>query len=139
MSNNNSDSRCQFKNAEGKRCRMSRGNDHPSLCAYHAGWLTEKKPTDLQPQEDFSAELLGPLADLRTAAGINYALGKLVLLVARNRIPPRQANSIGYLLQLMHQTVSGVSHEISKTQIDRTNKSDDLRRILEQTASLVEH
>ena len=138
MSNNNSDSRCQFKNAEGKRCRMLRGNDHPSLCPYHAGWLTEKKPNDLQPQEDFSAELLGPLADLRTAAGINYALGKLVLLVASNRIPPRQANSIGYLLQLMHQTVSGVSKEISRTKIDRTNDSDDLRRILAQTASLVE-
>jgi hypothetical protein len=117
---------------------MSRGTDHSSLCPYHAGWLTEKKPTNLEPQEDFSAELLGPLADLRTAAGINYALGKLVLLVASNRIPPRQANSIGFLLQLMHQTLRGVVNEMYKAQIDRTNKSDDLRRILAQTATLVE-
>jgi len=126
------DNRCQYKKSDGKRCRSLRAVDHPAYCAQHAGWLDEgKKPEDLTP------ELLGPLGDLRTAAGINYMIGKLVMLVASRRISTREAATLGYLAQLLLQSVQGVSREISITRIDRTNDSDPLRRILSQTSSLI--
>ena len=133
MSSNYSESRCQYKKADGKQCRSVRATDHPAYCAQHAGWLLEgKKPQDLTP------ELLGPLGDLRTAAGVNYMLGKLVVLVASRRISTREAATLGYLGQLLLQSVGGVSKEISTTRIDRSNNSDDLRRVLQQTATLIE-
>jgi hypothetical protein len=132
MSSTDSDSRCQYKKADGKRCRMLRAVDHPAYCSHHAGWLKdEKPPADLTP------ELLGPLGDLRTAAGVNYLLGRLVMLVASRRISTREAAILGYLGQLLLCSVKEVSHEISITRIDRTSDSDELRRVLAQTASLI--
>ena len=137
MSSSNSESRCQYKKADGRRCRLLRAPDHPSYCAQHAGWLTDDGSPSRQPREDLTAEILGPVGDFRTAASINYALGKLALLVAGHRISNKDAATLGYLFQLMLQSVQGVDHEIRKTRIDLTNESDDLRRILAQTASLL--
>jgi len=131
MPSHNSDNRCQYKKADGRRCRMIRALDHPNYCAQHAGWLTDAKPP-----EDLTAELLGPLADFRTVAGINYAIGKLALLVASRRISTKEAATLGYLFQLLLQSVQGVNNEIYKTRIDCTNDSDGLRQVLQQTASL---
>jgi len=125
--------RCQHRNAEGKRCRSLVGVDHSSLCPYHAGW-TEKKHD--QP-EDLTSELLGPLGDFRTAAAVNYTLGKLVTLVASRRISSREAATIGYLCQLLLQSIGGVNHEIYKTEVHK-NGEHELRRILKETASLFE-
>ena len=131
MPETNSDPRCQYKKADGHRCRMTRALDHPHYCAQHAGWTSDgKQPEDLTP------ELLGPLGDFRTVAGINFAIGKLALLVASRRISTKEAAALGYLFQLLLQTVPGVNHEISITKIDRTNSSDGLRLVLQQTASL---
>ena len=138
MSSSNSDKRCQYKKADGRRCRMLRAPDHPSYCAQHAGWLTDDGSPGKQPREDLTAEILGPVGDFRTAASINYAMGKLALLVASRRISTKEAATLGYLFQLLLQSVHGVTDEIWKTRIDRTNESDDLRRILRQTASLLE-
>ena len=41
-----------------------------------------------------------------------------------------------YLFHLQLQTFPGVNLEISKTKLDRSNKSDGLRHILAQSASL---
>jgi len=130
MTSNNSDSRCQYKKADGRRCRMLRALDHPTYCAQHAGWLNDDKPP-----EDLTPELLGPLGDFRSMAAINYALGKLALLVASRRIPTREAATLGYLFQLLLQTVPGVDREISRTQINQID-NQDLIQVLEQTASL---
>jgi hypothetical protein len=128
------DSRCQHRNAEGKRCRSLLALDHPSLCAYHAGWLTDKQPPEM-PQEDVTPELLGPLGDFRTAAAVNYTLGKLVMMVGSRRLAPREAATIGYLCQLLLQSIPGVNNEIYKTQLDKRGEQE-LRRTLELTAIL---
>jgi len=127
----NSDNRCEYTKSDGKRCRSLRAPDHPNYCAQHAGWLLEgKKPEDLTP------ELLGPLGDLRTAAGVNYMLGRLVMLVAARRISTREAAVLGYLGQLLLASVRGVNKEVWDARINKTD-SEDLRRVLEQTASLL--
>jgi len=133
MTSNTSDSRCQYKKADGHRCRMTRALDHPSYCAQHAGWLSDGKPP-----EDLTAELLGPLGDFRSMAAINYALGKLALLVASRRISTKEAATLGYLFQLLLQTVPGVNKEISKTEISPTSYAD-LLEVLDKTASLKHH
>ena len=131
MSTTNSDNRCEYRKSDGKRCRSPRAVDHPSYCAQHAGWLLEgKKPEDLTP------ELLGPLGDLRTAAGVNYMIGRLVMLVASRRISTREAAVIGYLGQLLLQSVGEVSKEVWATRINKTENAE-LRHVLERTASLL--
>jgi hypothetical protein len=131
MPTTDSHNRCEYRKSDGKRCRSLRAADHPSYCAQHAGWLLEgKKP------EDLTSELLGPLGDLRTAAGVNYMLGRLVMLVASRRITTREAAVIGYLGQLLLQSVGGVSKEVWSARINKTDNAE-LRQVLEQTASLL--
>jgi len=128
----NSDQRCQYRKADGRRCRSLRALDHPNYCAQHAGWLVGETPP---PPEDLTRELIGPLGDFRSATAINYAVGKLTLLVASRRISTREAATLGYLFQLLLQTVQGVSNEISMTENSRTSYPD-LRKVLTQTANL---
>jgi len=130
MSSPDSDPRCQYRKSDGKRCRSLCAPDHPDYCAQHAGWLLEgKKPEDLTP------DLFGPLGDLRTAAGVNFMLGKLVMLVASRRISTREAAVLGYLGQLLLVSVRGVDKEIWATRINQTDNAE-LRRVLELTATL---
>jgi len=107
--------------------------DHPSFCAYHAGWVEKQKAKE----EDLTPELIGPLHDFRSVAAVNYTLGKLVKLVASRRISTREAATITYICQLLLQTVQGVNKEISRIKINRADCAD-LSRVLEQTASLVD-
>src|SRR5712692_11896085 len=91
------DDRCHYTYADGRRCRMLRANDHPSLCLQH---LRQQ----LQPQPDpgaVAAELLGLIEDFSTAAAVNKALGKLFAMVAGDRIPPRNAALLVYICQLL--------------------------------------
>jgi len=57
-------------------------------------------------------------------------------VVASRRISTKEAATLGYLFQLLLQSVQGVNKEISRTRIDCTNESDGLRQVLQQTASL---
>jgi len=137
MSSTNSDERCKHKDAGGKRCRSIRALDHPDFCAYHAGWLTEDETPAQHKPEDLTSELLGPLGDLRSMAAINYALGKLILLVASRRISCKEAATLGYLFQSQLQTIPGVNNEVYKAEINPT-ANENLREILDKTASLVQ-
>ena len=127
--------RCEHRNAEGKRCGMLRARFHSSLCAYHA----EKQHLRENPlTENLAPELLGSLADLRSAAAVNFTLGKLLILLASKRIPNRDGAVIAYVCQLLLQSVSAVRHEISCTEINKTGEKD-LRKVLAATISLLEN
>lgn len=136
MPSSDSDNRCLHRSKDGKRCRMLRALDHPEFCSYHAGWITGKEPPQEPAQQDVTPELLGPLGDFRTAAAVNYTLGKLVMLVGSRRISTSEAATIGYLCQLLLQSIGSVKKEIMKTEIDRGGEKE-LRRVLEQTSSLL--
>ena len=131
MSSTDSDPRCQYRKSDGKRCRTLRATDHPEFCAHHAGWLK-----DGEPPEDLATELLGPFGDLRTAAAINYAIGRLVLLVARRRISTREAGTLGYLYQLGLQSIYAMEYEMAKLRGDRAGGAEDTRRVLEHSVLL---
>jgi len=136
MSHTNADSRCQHKSKHGKRCRMLRSASHPTLCAHHARQKL-KLITREKPPEKFGAELLGPLEYLDTSSAVNFAISKLLLLAADRRIPPREAASLGYLCQLLLQSVHGVAKE-QVMALDFKDREERIGQIYESIPALQE-
>ena len=101
------DHQCQQLTTDGRRCLLPRMKGHPSLCYVHA----QRQQQLLDPKR-VAAELLGPFQDLKTANAVNHALGSLFLLLAQNRIPPRNAAILAYIGQLLLQSLSPVRSEI---------------------------
>ena len=101
--------RCQFFFADGRRCRSPRGEAHPTLCVAHA--RSEAKAA----QAANLAEELAPLSgSFNTASDVNHVLGNLFSLLAQNRIPRRNAVALGYLAQLLLQTLPAVREELTQ-------------------------
>lgn len=61
---------------------------------------------------NIAEELTPPSGEFYTSTDLNRALGKLFLLLAENRIPRRNAVALGYIAQLMLQTLPRVKEEI---------------------------
>ena len=133
--------RCSYTSAGGYQCRSLGGLDHSTLCTRHALSVAHKaslatphpsfgtapaatlgRGTDTDAA-DVSAELLGPVEDFRTAAAVNHALGKLLILLAGNRISPRRGAVLAYTCQLLLQSVAAVDKEIWLT-----GNADDIRK-----------
>jgi len=128
------DSRCQHRTKHGKRCRMLRAASHPYLCAHHVG-QTLKLIKREKPPEKFGTELLGPLEYLDSSSAVNYALSKLLLLAADRRIAASEAASLGYLCQLLLQTVHGVEKE-QNTALDYDDRKERIVKIYESIPAL---
>ncbi len=138
--------RCHFRDAAGRRCRRDRMHNHPTFCFFHA---RPEGESDLPPDSPRSAgngaapsdstleDLLGPLQDYRTAAGVNFTLGRLLLLVADNRISARKAHLIAYICQLLLQSVPAVAKETGAATLDEDER-EDLNRAIRATRFLFE-
>ena len=97
--------RCQFVFADARRCRM------PALCPAHARAQAAKE-TALAAEPPEAIDLAPLSGEFTTATEINRALGKVFLLLAENRIPRRNAVALGYIAQLLLQTLPAVRQEI---------------------------
>jgi hypothetical protein len=136
MSHSTADPRCQHLTKHGKRCRMLRSPSHPSLCAHHAAQKLKVIKRE-KPPEKFAAELIGPLEYLDTSSAVNYAISKLLLLAADRRIPAREAASLGYLCQLLLQSVHGVAKE-QNSALAYSDQKERLAKIYESIPALQE-
>jgi hypothetical protein len=88
---------CQFPFADGRKCRMLRRQDHPTLCLFHA-----RQEDQLLESQRLGAELSASLTgNFLTATDINFVLGKLFTALAQNRIAPRNAATLAYIGQLL--------------------------------------
>src|SRR5713101_2091970 len=109
------DDRCQFTTSGGKRCRTPRMNGHASLCRHHARQHALSFPTsDFGPptsNPQIALDLLGPIHDFRTGVSINHVLGKLLVLLATDRIPTRNAAVLAYVCQLLLQSLPHIKRE----------------------------
>jgi hypothetical protein len=112
--------RCQFISADGRRCAMLRWEPHPTLCMCHARaealTASHQSPSRLRDSDDEPAEAFDftpPSGEFHTATDVNRALGKIFCLLAQNRIPRRKAVALGYLGQLLLQTLPQVREEIN--------------------------
>ncbi len=136
----------------GRRCQSPRaeaiGDGQPAFCLHHARQHQPQSPAsgptsipnlrDQSPTSDVSSDLIGPVQDFRTAASINHALGKLFILLAGNRIAPRQAAVLAYICQLLLQSLSEVKNEVNVAcQYDDVH--DELARVLDATSPLREN
>ena len=102
------------------------GREQASLATPHLSLGTATAPTrdtDTDTDTDVAADLLGPVEDFRTAAAVNHALGKLLILLAGNRISPRRGAVLAYTCQLLLQSVASVDKEIWLT-----GNADDIRK-----------
>jgi hypothetical protein len=98
---------CQFPFADGRRCRMLRRDNHPSLCSFHA-----RAEQQLLESHQLGAEIASTITgDFLTATDVNFVLGKLFTAVAQNRVPARNAAVLAYIGQLMLHSISGVKQE----------------------------
>ncbi len=88
---------------------MRRTDAQLPLCPQHVSQAVLK----FQSKQNLASELLGPIDHFHTAAAINHALGRLYVMLAGNRIPPRNAAVLAYICQLMNQTRSDVETEIN--------------------------
>jgi hypothetical protein len=100
----NGSNRCQYRYANGKRCRLSGSKPHFGLCSHHS---TQSNPAASQPQhndaEDLSADLLPELSEFSSGTDIRQFLARLLVLVTKGRVSPRRASVLAYITnQLLH-------------------------------------
>jgi hypothetical protein len=105
--------RCTFTFADGRSCAMPASSDNPKFCAHHAHRTRRRAKSEQSgaTSQALAAEILGPIRDFRTDAAINHVLGRVFTLLADNRIDARKASVLGYLCQLMQQSVTDVQRE----------------------------
>lgn len=97
---------CLNVSPRGQHCRMLRA-DGQSFCAYH---LQRAEAADPDP-EVLAAELLDGTGNLNTADRVNALLANTVKQFARQRIDRTDALAVGYLAQMLLNTVPGVQKE----------------------------
>jgi hypothetical protein len=97
-------SRCQYRYANGKRCRLSGSKVHFGLCPQHFRMNNPgPSPQWHNDSEDLSAELLPELSQCKSAIRIDQFLSRLLALVTKGRISPRRAAVLSYITnQLLH-------------------------------------
>ncbi len=98
--------RCQHMTADGRRCRAARLSGKSVFCTSHS-----QQEQQYINSKSVAAELIGDLDDFRTYHAANAVLGKLLILVAQNRIPLRNATALAYICQLLLTSNLGVRNE----------------------------
>jgi hypothetical protein len=96
--------RCQHFTTAGRRCRMLRAPGHPGLCFFHA-----EQNEQFINADEVAVELITGIGDARAPVDINRALGKLLKLVAMERIPLRTARTLAYISQKILEIVGPMS------------------------------
>jgi hypothetical protein len=81
-------------------------------------------------------QLFGPLHDVRSATGINYTLGRLLLLKAEGCVGPKDAAVIAYICQLLLQTLPLVEREAASVELQEPAR-EKLRRTILATSCLL--
>ena len=98
---------CLFSYSDGRRCRMMRSSQHPSLCHYHA--RIEQQYLEAQRLgAEISTTLTG---HFHTAADINHVLGRVFTALAQGRINRRSAATLIWACQLMLQSLPALKDE----------------------------
>jgi hypothetical protein len=86
--------RCTYRSASGRQCRLSIFDPQSGLCANHRADLKQNERADV------ANILFRDARDLQTAQGIDYSLRCLYWLAGKNRISSRRAIALAYICQL---------------------------------------
>ena len=108
------DPRCKYVAASGRRCRALASRDTSRASGYSAFCLPHSQmEQQFLDAKSVAKDLIGPLDDFRTHISVSEVLGKLLVLVAENRIPLRNASAIAYICQLLTTSNVGVRYELN--------------------------
>lgn len=96
--------RCQYRYANGKRCRLSGSKRHFGFCSRHFSLSNSgASQYSYNDSEDLSADLLPDLSEFNPSININQFLTRLLAVVTQGRISPRRAAVLSYINnQLIH-------------------------------------
>jgi hypothetical protein len=119
---------CQHLSPRGYHCHMLRVHDE-SLCPYHL----RQTQASLSDPEALAAELLESTGNLNTADCVNALLANVTKALARQRISRQDAIAMGYLAQLLLNTVPGVQKEYQAIRAAEAKQA--LRKSLADRAS----
>lgn len=102
------DSVCLRQFSDGRRCRMLRKPGHSSLCVFHA--REEQQLLEQERQRKERDKLAAELATLGSEGRISSDQVATVMTstfraLAKGRISPRDARTLGYLGQLVPQSL----------------------------------
>jgi hypothetical protein len=104
----NSSSRCQHRFVNGTRCRLPLSGSDLFFCARHASL-----PEHQHASADLTATLTSGLTEFKSAIPINDFLSRLLLLEAKDLIPPRRAAVMAYTCNLLLRTLPAIDREIN--------------------------
>jgi len=115
-SNETNPTRCLFSFSDGRHCRLPRAETDPRFCLHHTADNVKAKKVRKQSRASQAiVELETPSGEFTTATDLNYALSQVFRSLAQKHIRPRNAATLGYLGQLLLQTLPGVKSEFSNT------------------------
>ena len=100
--------RCTHRTPGGRQCRLFASDAHSGLCPQHRAEQKQEQAAD------HYRHLTTKFQGFQTAQGINFSLGNLYELLAKNRISPRRAAVLSYISSLLLRTLP---------QIDADNKA----------------
>ncbi len=100
----NDSTRCLYRCANGKRCRLTGSQPHFGLCPHHFSLTKPTASLELHNDaEDLSADLLPQLSELSLSIDLRQFLARLLTLVTKGRVSPRRASVLAYITnQLLH-------------------------------------
>jgi len=145
-------SRCQYRDPSGRQCRSERQPGDPTYCLRHRRVRDQREaakaanPDPIQQDEQLKEQqcaptweqLFGPLHDLRSATGINYVLGRLLLLKTVGVVGTKDAAVVAYICQLLLQTLPLVEKEAASAGL-QAPALDNLRHTILSTSCLLPH
>jgi thiamine pyrophosphate-dependent acetolactate synthase large subunit-like protein len=113
---NTNTSRCQFRFANRKRCRMSTRN-YDNFCPPHA---------KAHQIEATATELTANLDKFKSVAELHDFLSRLLLLLAQNKISPRRAAVLAYITNQLLRTINEM-----QSQADAAQKKQPVQIIID--------
>src|SRR5258708_13117571 len=116
--------RCMYRTASGRQCRLAIFDPQSALCANHHADLKQNERADV------ADILFRDSQDFQTAKGINLSLRSLHWLVGKNRISSRRANVLAYICGLLLRTLplmaaeteAGITSVVNPPEPDPTKK-----------------
>jgi len=99
-------SRCAFRYANRRRCRLPITTLSAPFCPQHSVFHPDD-PDSI----NLAPALLGSLTELTSAVHMQTTLSKLFVLLAQNRISNKKAAVLTYIIQQLLQTLPAVYYE----------------------------
>ena len=107
----NDSTRCLYRYANGKRCRLTGAQPHFGLCSHHFSLTKPTASLELyNDAEDLTADLLPQLSELSPSIDLRQFLARLLTLVTKGRVSPRRASVLAYITNQLLQSRPRAHH-----------------------------